>query len=302
MKSNKLICNKCGATNSLVKNGTNKLGTQRYKCKNCFKTFILNDTTTQHLRLSDYHIKKLIGYMIDDVTLDVIARNMNLNIKTIHYYRYIVFHALKNYQSEIKLHGTILIDETFMSIREKQYKIFRSDGKDIRGLSFNQLCIITLINLAGISTAKVSSRAMALPHHYIDLFTENIGKPDRFIHDGNPKQVQFMNQFECEKINGRKDDSGEFSTDLIDSYHSNLKRYFFKHAGYRLKNLQHYLNFFVYRQNYLSMKYIKNMKQKIAAKNEMCNDLLIRVKSSTKVVSYKTYLKDKGITDILENR
>lgn len=190
----------------------------------------------------------------------------------------------------------------FISIREKQYKIFRSDGKDIRGLSFNQLCIITLINLAGISTAKVSSRAMALPHHYIDLFTENIGKPDRFIHDGNPKQVQFMNQFESEKTNGRKDGSGEFSTDLIDSYHSNLKRYFFKHAGYRLKNLQHYLNFFVYRQNYLSMKYIKNMKQKISAKNEMCNDLLIRVKSSTKVVSYKTYLKDKGITDILKHR
>lgn len=302
MKTNNLICNKCRTKGLLVKNGTNKLGIQRYKCKGCLKTFILNDSTTSHLKLSDYHIKKFIGYMIDDVTLDVIARNMKLNIKTIHYYRYMVFHALKDYQSEVKLQGTILIDETFLSIREKQYKIFRPDGKDIRGLSFNQLCIITLVNLEGISVAKVSSRAMALPHHYIDLFTENIGKLDRFIHDGNPKQIQFMNQFKCEKINGRKDDSGEFSTDLIDSYHSNLKRYLFKHAGYRLKNLQHYLNFFVYRQNYLTMKHIKNMKQKITVKNEMCNDLLNKVKSSIKTINYKTYLKDKGITDILENR
>lgn len=44
------------------------------------------------------------------------------------------------------------------------------------------------------------------------------------------------------------------------------------------------------------------MKQKMTAKNEMRNELLNRVKSANKTVNYKTYLKDKGITDILENR
>lgn len=240
--------------------------------------------------------------MIDDVTLEVISRNLNINIKTAHYYRYLVFHALSDYQSEIKMGGTILIDETFISIREKKYKIYRVDGKDLRGLSFNQLCVITLINLQGISLAKVSSRAMALPEHYKLLFNRNIYNPKLFIHDGNTKQYQFMNQFNCEKVNARKDQSETYSTEIIDSYHSNLKRYLFKHAGHRLKYLQHYLNFFVFRQNYLAKNNIKNMRHQLEVKNRMCEELMLRVKKVKKSITYQTYLKDKGITDILENR
>lgn len=295
------ICPKCGSVDSLVKNGKTNKGVQRYKCLNCQKTFILDQSSTKHLQISDYHFKKFIGYMVDDVTLEVISRNLNINIKTAHYYRYIVFKSLETYQSEVNIGGTILIDETFISIREKKFKILKPDGKDFRGLSFNQLCIITLINLDGISLAKVSSRAMALPKHYMALFNENILYPRRFLHDGNTKQFQFMNQFNCEKINARKDQSGLYSTDLVDSYHSNLKRYLFKHAGHRLKYTQYYINFFVYRQNYLAKNHIKNMRHQLEVKNIMCNDLMLRVKKVKKSITYNSYLKDKGITDILEN-
>ncbi|MGE4572736.1 MAG: transposase [Candidatus Izemoplasmatales bacterium] len=301
MKTNK-ICPKCGSYGPLSKNGKSPKGVQRFKCPSCERTFILDESSTKHLHTSDYFFKKFIGYMIDDVTLEVISRNLNINIKTAHYYRYLVFHALSDYQSEIKIGGTILIDETFISIREKKYKIYRADGKDLRGLSFNQLCVITLINLQGISLAKVSSRAMALPEHYKLLFNRNIYNPKLFIHDGNTKQYQFINQFNCEKVNARKDQSEMYSTEIIDSYHSNLKRYLFKHAGHRLKYLQHYLNFFVFRQNYLAKNNIRNMRHQLEVKNRMCEELMLRVKKVKKSITYQTYLKDKGITDILENR
>lgn len=301
MKTNK-ICPKCGSYGPLSKNGKSPKGVQRFKCPSCERTFILDESSTKHLHTSDYFFKKFIGYMIDDVTLEVISRNLNINIKTAHYYRYLVFHALSDYQSEIKMGGTILIDETFISIREKKYKIYRADGKDLRGLSFNQLCVITLINLQGISLAKVSSRAMALPEHYKLLFNRNIYNPKLFIHDGNTKQYQFINQFNCEKVNARKDQSEMYSTEIIDSYHSNLKKYFFKHAGHRLKYLQHYLNFFVFRQNYLDKNNIRNMRHQLEVKNRMCEELMLRVKKVKKSITYQTYLKDKGITDILENR
>jgi hypothetical protein len=301
MKTNK-ICPKCGSYGPLSKNGKSPKGVQRFKCPSCERTFILDESSTKHLHTSDYFFKKFIGYMIDDVTLEVISRNLNINIKTAHYYRYLVFHALSDYQSEIKMGGTILIDETFISIREKKYKIYRADGKDLRGLSFNQLCVITLINLQGISLAKVSSRAMALPEHYKLLFNRNIYNPKLFIHDGNTKQYQFINQFNCEKVNARKDQSEMYSTEIFDSYHSNLKRYLFKHAGHRLKYLQHYLNFFVFRQNYLAKNNIRNMRHQLEVKNRMCEELMLRVKKVKKSITYQTYLKDKGITDILENR
>lgn len=240
--------------------------------------------------------------MIDDVALDVIARNLKINIKTAHYYRYLVFHSLKGYQDEIRLSGSIMIDETFMRIKENEYKLRRMDGKGIRGLSFNQLCIITLTNLQGLCTAKISSRAMAMPDDYKRLFNQNLYKVKRFLHDGNPRQVQFMNQFICEKIDTRRDESGDYSTDIIDSLHSNIKRYLFKHAGYRMKNLQHYLNFFVYRYNQLILACSNNKTQQLKAKNRIVDDLFERIIKGPKVITYQTYLNDKGIMNILESR
>ena len=298
----KIHCPEYGTCDSSIKHGTLKNGTQRYRCKECGKTFILNTSPTKYLRNSDYTIKRFIGYMIDDVALDVIARNLKINIKTAHYYRYLVFHSLKDYQNEIKLSGSIVIDETFMRIQEEKYKLRRMDGKGIRGLSFNQLCIITLINLQGLCTAKISSRAMASPDDYKRLLNHNIGKVKRFLHDGNPKQVQFMNQFGCEKIDARRDESGEYSTDIIDSLHSNIKRYLFKHAGYRMKNLQHYLNFFVYRYNQLVLANIHNKAKQLRVKNRMIDELFDKMKQAPKVITYQTYLKDEGILNVLNSK
>lgn len=297
-----MLCPKCGTHGVMVKNGKTKNGTQRYRCESCHRTSIVNVSPTKHLHKSDYLIRKFIGYMIDDVALEVIARNLKINIKTAHYYRFLVFHALKDYQNRVTLSGSILIDETFISIREKRYKIVKPDGKNFRGLSFNQLCIITLINLQGLCVARVSSRAMSLPDDYKRLFNLNIGDVYRFLHDGNTKQYQFMDQFECERINVRKSEDEALSTKLVDSLHSNLKRYLFKHAGYRLKHIQHYLNFFVYRYNHLAISNHKNKTGLLKVKTHMIETLFQDVKKTRKTITYRTFLKHKGITDILESR
>lgn len=286
----------------MTKYGKTKNRTQRYKCQHCFKTAILNSSPTKFLKNSDYTLKKFIGYMIDDVTLDVAARNLKINIKTAHYYRFLVFHALKDYQDSVLLSGSILIDETLVSIREKNYKLSKPDGKNYRGLSFNQLCIITLISLKGTCVAKVSSRAMALPKDYKELCNMNIGNVKRFLHDGNTKQYQFMNQFKCEKINVRKISDETYSTKLIDAMHSNLKRYLFKHAGYRLKFLQHYLDFFVYRHNHLNESKPKNKTALLKTKTRMIETLFHDIKKVNKTIKYRTFLKDEGILDILKSK
>lgn len=293
-----ITCPKCSNKESIIKYG--KTGPhQRFKCCKCGKTFINSNSPLKHLQVNKQKFKKFIGLMIDDVALDVIARNLKFDVKTIHYYRYIVFHALNNYQNNVIISGDILIDETFLRIQEKQHKIVRPDGKGIRGISFNQLCIITLINTQGIALAKVSSRGMAQPDDYKKLFDHNIGFVNSFIHDGNTKTYQFMNQYKANAINARKDTSEIYSTIMIDSLHSNLKRYLFKHAGYRMKNIQHYLNFFIYRTNFLASHNYKTKKQKLEIKNKMIEDLLLKVENQTKKITYKDFLSDEGITYIL---
>jgi hypothetical protein len=111
-----------------------------------------------------------------------------------------------------------------------------------------------------------------------------------------------MNQFECERINVRKSEDEDLSTKLVDSLHSNLKRYLFKYAGYRLKHIQHGLNFFVHRYNHLARSNHKNKTGLLKVKTHMIETLFQDVKKTRKTITYRTFLKHKGITDILESR
>jgi DNA-directed RNA polymerase subunit RPC12/RpoP len=299
--SKEKLCQKCGSKNSLIKNGKDTNQNQRYKCKSCKKTFILDESTTSQLQNSEYTFKKFIGYMIDDVTLEVIARNLDINIKTALYYRFLVFESLRNYQDEIILEGTVLIDETFVRINTKKYKLKRADGKGIRGISFNHLCVITMINLRGLCIAKVASRGMAKPQLYIDLCAANMGDLDLLIHDGSSTQKQFLRHFKCPNIDARRESDGQYTTILVDSLHSNIKRFLFKHAGYRVKFLQHYMNFFVYRYNCTPKTKYTNMRKLIENKNNMIEDLFNRTKKIKKTITYTTFQSDPGVTDILES-
>lgn len=231
------MCLLCGSIDSSVKHGRDTKGRQRFLCKSCNKSYIKNTSSLKHLKTSDYIFKKFLGLMIDDTTIEVIARNLKINTKTVNYWKFIVFKSLENFQDNIKLNGTILIDETFIPIRNKKYKIIKHANKETRGISYNQLCIITMIDLHGISVAKVASRAMAMPEHYIKLFTNNIGNIDKFIYDGNRRGFQFMKSFNVEYIDGKRGITEEYSIDLVDNYHSILKRHIFKHNGFNIKNI-----------------------------------------------------------------
>jgi len=292
----KRICLYCG--NESIKHGKTSKGIQRYRCKTCQKSYILDVSPLKGINLSPYKIKKFIGYMLDDVTLEVIARNLSINLKTAHYYRHLVFHSLSDYQETIILNGTIIIDETFISIREKKHRLTNPDNLETRGISYNQLCIITLVTLQGLGLAKVSSRAMAMPEDYKRLFNHNMGKVTLFLYDGNVRGYQFMKQF-GDKINIRKEGKDTYSELRLESFQSNLKRYFFKHSGYRLKNVQHYLNFFVYRSNALILENPITQTERLKAFNKMIEDLYRKIKVTAKAVTYRTYIKDKGIDSIL---
>lgn len=113
--------------------------------------------------------------MIVGVSLEVLAKNLSIDIKTALYYGYLVCETLRDYQDEVFLDGTILVDETFVRIIDRKYRLYIVDRKGIRGISFNHLCVITLINLEGITIAKLSSRGNPSPQKFIDLCKNNVG-------------------------------------------------------------------------------------------------------------------------------
>ena len=67
--------------------------------------------------------------MIDDTTMEVISRNLKTDIKSIHYTVLSCLKFIEDIQDSIKLNGSVIIDETFIPIRELKYRIKKHDNK-----------------------------------------------------------------------------------------------------------------------------------------------------------------------------
>lgn len=61
--------------------------------------------------------------MIDDVTLEVIVRNLDINNKTALYYRFLVFESLRNYQEEIILEGTVSLMKRSLELTRRNISL-----------------------------------------------------------------------------------------------------------------------------------------------------------------------------------
>lgn len=119
---------------------------------------------------------------------------------------------------------------------------------------------------------------MVFPIKFIELYTSNVRMINLIIHDGAVPQKQFIRQFKVPYIDARRGGDEEYTTNLVDSLHSDIKRYLFKQDGYRLKNLQHYMHFFVYRYNHTPKSKYTNNRKKIESRNDVIEDLFKRVK------------------------
>lgn len=133
-------CRYCGSDN-IKRNGYSDNGIQRYKCNDCGKRFnILTNTIFDNHKLS---ISEWMGFLLDifgfssfNLTSKV-NRNSNNTTK---YWTNKLIMLLEGVQDKIVLKGDVWLDETFIKVRSCDVQL-KPDGKEYRGLSFNQICI-----------------------------------------------------------------------------------------------------------------------------------------------------------------
>lgn len=107
-------CHYCKSENC-IKFGTTQ-NKQRYRCKDCGKTFILNKVSTQ-IVLTAKERNKLINQLLKNnkITIANIEDNCNLSKHrlTLYSWRHKIFSEIAKFQDEIVLEGQIQIDETY---------------------------------------------------------------------------------------------------------------------------------------------------------------------------------------------
>lgn len=102
-------CISCGSTN-IIKHGTTSKGSQRFRCKDCGKTFTeTSGTPIEHARVTDTDLRRMIARFIDNKSLRQISKEVGFSRTTVMLYKHKLCTAL----------AQIFLDQdTFNSITE----------------------------------------------------------------------------------------------------------------------------------------------------------------------------------------
>lgn len=245
-------CPHCKST-SFVKNGK-KDNRQRFLCKDCSKTFTLTNNTILFKTQKDIKIwKTYIHCLVEKQSLRKIAKTCNIHLSTAFAWRHKILDALQNIQNEVKLDGIVEVDETYFPLsfkgHHKNFKLprlskHRGTQALKRGLSKEQVCVTSRVNLNGKSIAKVSNLGKPKIKDLEKVLNKKIEKESIFVTDSFRAYLKIANDMELShiRIPKKKHKLGSFNIQTINSYHSHLKDMIkHKFKGVATKYLDNYL-------------------------------------------------------------
>ncbi len=244
----------CPHCHSSIINRFGKKGDmQRYRCKNCMKTFTATtNTPLARLRFKEKWINYIEG-MLESKVLRQSARENDINLKTAFRWR----HRFLQLPAELKaklLEGIVETDETFFAYSEKGNKHLnrraRKRGKQTgkQGRSKEDWVPVLTARDRGRHTFEA-----ILDSTSIKEISEQLGgkieKDSILCSDGYKSYIQFAqnNDLVHKRLNlsaGIRVIDKVFHIQNVNAYHSRLKQWIAKFHGVATKYLDHYLGWF----------------------------------------------------------
>ena len=228
-------CPHCQGIN-VVKNG-HKGNIQRFKCRDCGKTFTFSNNTILFSTKKDLETwKQYCECFLDKKPLRRCAEVCGISLETAFRWRHKILDALQNMQSEVTLKGIVESDETFFALsfkgtKKENFSIpresrHRGHSNSVRGLSCEQVCVPCMINHEGLSVGRISNLGKPKIQHLEKVINGKIEQGSVFVTDSlrGYQKVAVSNELVHVRIPRGKHKSGAFNIQTVNSYHSELKR------------------------------------------------------------------------------
>lgn len=260
-------CPRCGSKN-FIGYGKTPNGLRKYRCKACCQVFssITGTIFQDHKIPVTEWIDFCLGLFRTQSFTSISKSNRN-SYTTTRYWVSKLFLILEDYQNPIVLRDEVWIDETFYKVRKGDIEL-RSDGKQPRGQSRNQMCIgigcdryTTYVTMEGFG--KTSQKKT------LQAFIDHIAEGAHLIHDMEKSHrilVRKLNledtAYDAKKLKGIPDD--ENPLDPVNRKCNLLKRFLNAHSGFIRDDIKGYLNLFSFMINegpdpYLQVEKIMNI-------------------------------------------
>lgn len=253
-------CIHCGSTH-FVKNGVRKDGTQRYLCRDCNRSFLMNTnsiSSRSRKRLSVW--KRYFDCLMDKKTLKESAEECEISMGTAFLWRHKILDALEEMEGKVCLEGTVQADETFLNVsykgnhgkaKESAFILPRKAhrrGNDVhkKGLSSEKVCVVCAVNEENIPIAKVGKTGKVSSECIEKVLGDRLGDKTVLCTDHEQAYRSFAEAKKIELIQMDVDcyEKGNYNIQRINAYHSHLKRFLDHFHGVSTKYLNNYLTWY----------------------------------------------------------
>lgn len=255
-----LACPWCGSV-SYVRKGHNQNKTQRYRCRDCHRTFTATRDTL--IGRSKPPIGKWMLYVecfIDMLPLCESARRCEVSLRTAWLMRVRLVTCIEQYQPAFQTRAgeSVELDETYIresftgNHKKGEFMLprpARHRGKNLkkRGLSKEQICMMTGISDDSSAFATLCGRGVLSTGPGVGIVGPRIGRGSRVVTDdalAYPRALETLGA-EHEPTNAKK-----HGINHVNALHSSLKGFI---AGFRrgsTKHLQTYLTWFLWKHSH----------------------------------------------------
>lgn len=238
-----------------VKLGLKEVERQRYRCKDCGKTF--TDVTATPLYRTHKSEKWLdfIKCMLEGYSLRKSAELIgNVHYVTLFYWRHKVLSALKQMNFESFL-GIVEMDETYFLYSEKGKRNIegrkprkRGGSSKLRGISHEQVCVLIARDRQKATYSGVLGRGRIVKTQLDKAIGSKLSSDNTLCTDAWRAFSAYAKSKELEhyrfKSDGSESVKGLYHIQNVNNYHSRLKGWMQRFNGVAIKYLDHYLSWF----------------------------------------------------------
>ena len=239
-------CPSCGEA-SPWRDGSEPSGVRRWRCPRCGARFTsLTGTVLENCKKPLPTWVDFIRLALFAVPLDACAEMCRISHQTAWEWRHRLFAAVDGYQDRIVLRGRVWIDETYVNDTD----LSRGYGQARkRGLSKQKLCIAVGIDERKEAVAVVCGHGKPSSARIRESMKPHVAKGALLVHDRERAHNALVRELgltdESYKADVR-DPAYLEAMALVNNLCSWIKRYLWRFTGMDPKNLQSYLNLYVY--------------------------------------------------------
>lgn len=276
----KITCSFCGDSDYIAHGSynTSSENIKRYKCKCCGRTFTrVNNSIISGSNLSLIDWVKFIDCLYNAFSLEKTAKLCGMSVQAAQENRYKLFYALKILDDQVKLKGSVVIDETYVNVSYKGNHITdgikldrnarkRGGENHISGTSKNKVCVACAMDDEGNSVARVAGLAGgsiakldfalgdSIDKNFVDVLYGD--KASSNIGYAKKKEIPILAEVQFRKGKKVPKNVSYNSNSIlvnrhlqrINSYHSRLKKFVDQFNGLSTSYLAGYIYLFAWKE------------------------------------------------------